>query len=58
MAHIAAVAILILMGYLLITRGYASFLHHTRSPALAQGMTFMSLIFTTMVMIWATRKIP
>ncbi|MFO1235673.1 MAG: hypothetical protein U1F24_01385 [Alphaproteobacteria bacterium] len=58
LAHIAAFAIIVLVGYLLMTRGYHSFLIQMRSPFLAQIMTFICLGFTTMVTIWATRKIP
>ena len=58
LAHVAAFAIVVLVGYLLITEGYHSFLHHTRSRFTAQAMTFITLGFTTIGMIWATRKIP
>lgn len=58
LAHIAAFAILLLVGYLLITQGYQSFWRHTRSHIAAQALTFFTLIITTMMMIWATRKIP
>jgi len=58
LAHIAAFAIVILVGYLLVTRGYHSFLIHMRSPFLAQLLTLACLGFTAMATIWATRKIP
>ncbi|MBL9010560.1 MAG: hypothetical protein JNL56_05205 [Alphaproteobacteria bacterium] len=58
LAHIAAFAIIIMVGYLLMTKGYHSFLIQMRSPLLAQLMTFVCLGFTAMAMIWATRKIP
>jgi len=58
MAHIAAFAIIILAGYLLVTHAYPDFLRRTHSQMVAQFLTFCALAGTTGVMIWATRKIP
>jgi hypothetical protein len=58
MAHIAAFAIIVLSGYLLVTYGYPNFFSRTRSHVIAQVLTFCALAGTTGVMIWATRKIP
>ncbi len=58
LAHIAAFAIIVLAGYLLVTYGYPDFLHRSRSQFAAQALTFCALAGTTGVMIWATRKIP
>lgn len=58
LAHIAAFAIIVMAGYLLVTYGYPDFLHRTRSQFVAQLLTFCALGGTTGVMIWATRKIP
>lgn len=58
LAHIAAFAIIVLTGYLLVRYGYHDFLARTRSPLIAQVLTFCSLAGTTGIMIWATRKIP
>lgn len=58
LAHIAAFAILMLVGYLLVTKGYHAFLLQTRSRITAQALTIVTLGFTTVAMIWATRKIP
>ncbi len=58
LAHIAAFAIILLVGYLLATQGYQTFWRQTHSHVAAQFLTFVALIVTTMAMIWATRKIP
>ena len=58
LAHLAAFAIIVLAGYLLVTYGYPDFLRRTHSQSVAQFLTFCALAGTTGVMIWATRKSP
>lgn len=58
LAHIAAFAIIILTGYLLVHYGYRDILARTHSQVVAQILTFCALAGTTGIMIWATRKIP
>lgn len=58
LAHIAAFAIIIAGGWLLLSHGYPSFLRQTRSETAAQVMTMCSLAFVVLSVIWLVRKLP
>ena len=58
LAHIAAFAIIVFAGYLLVQYGYPSFVRRTHSTAIAQVMMFVCLGFTALSVIYAVRKMP
>lgn len=58
LAHIAAFAIIIFVGYLLMEYGYPSFVRQTHSTVVAQIMMFICLGFTALSVIYAVRKLP
>jgi Kef-type K+ transport system membrane component KefB len=58
LAHIAAFAIIIFVGYLLVRYGYPSFVRRTNSHVIAQFMMFVCLGFAALSVIYAVRKMP
>lgn len=57
-AFIAAFGIILLGSYWVVLYGYPHFLSTTRSHVAAQIMTFLSLAFISLSVIWSVKKLP
>lgn len=58
LAYIAAFALIVLVGYHLITDGYPNFLRQTHSKLGAQILTLATLALTCGATFWAVRRLP